>query len=120
LRKSFVKNDKRYEAQFWYARTLYLLGEDEFSEFFDYLKGVPLDIRKKREPLGLVTENRIPKIFEGTIIKLERSYGFLKQDFSGESIYFYRSNDNCDIRFNSRVKFNKAFNYSGPIAILLS
>ncbi|WP_373943245.1 SIR2 family protein [Polaribacter sejongensis] len=48
LRKSFVKNDKRYEAQFWYARTLYLLGDNEYSEFFNYLKSVPLDVRKRR------------------------------------------------------------------------
>jgi tetratricopeptide (TPR) repeat protein len=119
LRKSFVKNDKRYEAQFWYARTLYLLGDNDYSEFFNYLKSVPLDIRKKKEPQGIVTENNLVKIYEGTVIKLENSYGFIKQDFSGETIYFYRNRGLQDLRFNSRIKFNKAFNYNGPIALIL-
>lgn len=117
LRKSFVKNDKRYDAQFWYARTIYLLGEGEYKDYFDYLKTVPLDSRIKRNPQGVVIENKEIKIFDGTIVKLENSYGFVKQDFSGETIYFFRDTD-LNLRYNSRVKFKKAFNYSGPIAIL--
>jgi hypothetical protein len=117
LRKSFVKNDKRYEAQFWYARTLYLLDDSEYAEYFNYLKDVPLDVRKKKEAKGIVTENNLAKIYDGTVMRMENSYGFIKQDFSGETIYFYRNKDLQDLRFNSRIKFNKAFNYNGPIAL---
>ncbi|CAA0153493.1 SIR2 family protein [Tenacibaculum maritimum] len=119
LRKSFVKNDKRYDAQFWYARTLYLLEEKEYSDYFDYLKDAPLDSRFKRKQQGIVTVNGVPKVYEGTIIKLENYFGFVKQDINGERIYFYRDNDLRDLRFNSRVKFNKLFNYSGAVASIV-
>ncbi|WFO16675.1 SIR2 family protein [Cellulophaga baltica 4] len=118
LRKSFVKKDKRYEAQFWYGRTLYLLDDTEFMDYFDYLKSVPLDFRIKKRPQGIITENGEAKEFQGTIIKLESSYGFLKQDFSGETIYFHRKPNSIDLRINSRIKFQKAFNYNGLIALL--
>lgn len=120
LRKSFTKMDKRYDAQFWYSRILYLLGDKENLDYFEYLKVAPLDVRRKKKPQGIVTENFTIKIFEGTITKLEISYGFIKQDFSGETIYFHRGRDLQDLRFNSRVKFNKAFNYNGVIALLLT
>ncbi|UWX59764.1 SIR2 family protein [Chryseobacterium oranimense] len=120
LRKSFTKNDKRYEAQFWYARILYLLNDNDNREFFEYLKTVPLDVRIKRQIRGIVTENGKQTIYEGKIIKLEASYGFIKQNFSGETIYFYREKtDYKDLRLNTQIKFNKAFNYNGAIAILI-
>lgn len=120
LRKSFTKMDKRYDAQFWYARTLYLLGDKEFLDYFEYLKTAPLDVRRKKKPQGIVTEDLLVKVFDGTITKLESSYGFVKQDYSGETIYFYRGRELNDLRFNSRVKFNKAFNYNGVVALLLT
>src|SRR5690606_22144976 len=113
LRRSFTKNDKRYDAQFWYARTLYLLGDQEYKDYFKYLSGVPLDVRIKRKPHGIVTEYGKEVVFEGSIIKLENSYGFLKQDITGETIYFHRGSDLGPIHYNSRVKFIKAFNYNG-------
>ena len=116
LRKSFTKGDKRYEPQYWYARCLYLLGEkDDAMAFFSTLKDVPLDVRIKRKLNGYVTNDGRSKVFEGTVIKLENSFGFIKKDFTAESLYFVRSvSDN--VRYNSRVKFTIAFNYSGPVA----
>lgn len=119
LRKSFVKYDKRYTAQFWYARILYLLNEEEFKDYFSYLSSVPLDYRIKKDIQGIVTENKIEKLYEGTIIKLEGTYGFVKQDYTGETIYFHRGTQLQDLRFNSRIKFKKGFNYNGVIAIIL-
>lgn len=118
LRKSFVKNDKRYEAQFWYARLLYLMSDKEYQEYFNYLKDVPLDFRIKKQPHGIVTEQGKDKAFEGTISKLESSYGFIKEDLSGEFIYFARESENDSLRKSMRVKYRKAFNYNGPIAII--
>ena len=117
LRKSFTKKDKRYEAQFLYARILYLLGEEENKEYFDFLKGVPLDYRIKKQVQGTVIEHGNPKTFEGSVMKLESSYGFIKQDVTGETIYFNRGTDLQELRYNSRIKFKKAFNFNGPIAI---
>ena len=50
-------------------------------------------------------------------MKLESSYGFIKQDVTGETIYFNRGTDLQELRYNSRIKFKKAFNFNGPIAI---
>ena len=116
LRKSFVKNDKRYNAQFWYARTLYLLNEDEYKEYFRYLTNAPIDYRIKKEERGIVVENGNDKIYKGTIVKLENSYGFIKQDYTGESIYFRRNKRLEFLRYNSRAFFKKAFNYHGVVA----
>jgi hypothetical protein len=116
LRKSFTKGDKRYESQYWYARCLYLLDEkDESLIYFNSLKDIPLDVRIKRKLNGFITLNGKNKVFEGTIIKLENSFGFIKKDFTGESIYFIR-NINDSLKYNSRVKFYLAFNFNGLIA----
>lgn len=118
LRKSFTKFDKRYEAHFWYARLLYILHEQESVEYFNYLKGVPLDSRIKRSVQGIITVNKKEKLFEGTIIKLESSYGFVKEDKTSESIYFIRESEDDGLRRSLRVKFKKGFNYNGPIVII--
>lgn len=119
LRKSFTKNDKRYEAHFWYARLLYILGDKENLDYFDHIKNAPLDFRLKKRPVGVITENGVEKIFQGTIIKLENSYGFIKEDLTSEGIYFVRDSVHDSLRFGNRVKFKKAFNYNGAIGILL-
>ncbi len=120
LRKSFTKGDKRYEPQFWYARCLYLLGEkEEAMIYFNYLKDVPLDVRIKRKLNGYITIGNQNKIFEGTIIKLENSFGFIKKDFTAESLYFTRSILD-DLKYNSRVRFYIAFNYNGPVADVIN
>lgn len=55
LRNSFVKNDNRLEAQFWYARCLYLLEEKEESkQFFNVTKNAPIDYRIKKRNQGEV------------------------------------------------------------------
>ncbi|MCY1492952.1 hypothetical protein D9M68_267770 [compost metagenome] len=116
LRKSFTKGDKRYEPQFWYARCLYLLDEkDESMIYFNYLKDVALDVKIKRKLNGYITNSGKIVYYEGTIIKLENSFGFLKKDFTAESLYFSR-NTTDELKYNSRVKFSIAFNYNGPIA----
>ncbi|MGO4906304.1 P-loop NTPase [Flavobacterium sp. W20_MBD1_R3] len=119
LRKSFTKGDKRYDQQFWYARCLYLLGEKEPAmEYFNYLKEVALDVRIKRKLHGHITDDGKNKVYEGTITKIENSFGFIKKDFTGDSLYFSRHIPDS-IRYNSRVKFNIAFNYNGPIAEII-
>ncbi|SCY04476.1 SIR2-like domain-containing protein [Nonlabens sp. Hel1_33_55] len=118
LRKSFTKHDKMYVAQFWYARTLYLLKDSENSEYFDFLRLAPIDNRIKKQISGIVTEGLEDVIFEGTIIKLENYFGFIKQDFNGERIYFARDKKHLHLRFNMRVKFKKGFTYNGPVALL--
>jgi hypothetical protein len=87
-------------------------------EYFNYLKEVALDVRIKRKLHGYITDDGKNKVYEGTVTKIENSFGFIKKDFTGESLYFSR-HMNDSIRYNSRVKFNIAFNYNGPIAEII-
>lgn len=121
LRNSFVKNDKRYEAQFWFARCLYLLGEKEDAKkFFSLIKNAPIDNRFKKNYKGIVVLGHSPKVFDGVIIKLERSYGFVKENITGETIYFERDkNKNDELTFGKNISFNKIFNYYGVNAIII-
>lgn len=121
LRNSFVKNDNRLEAQFWYARCLYLLEEKEESkQFFNVTKNAPIDYRIKKRNQGEVFFNNTPKIFNGVIIKLERSYGFVKENITGETIYFYREKNGVDkLEINMKINFKKFFNYYGVNAVLI-
>ena len=92
------------------------MGEKEPAmEYFDYLKDVALDVRVKRKLNGYITNDGKNSIYEGTIFKIENSFGFIKKDFTSETIYFSRNNSD-NLKYNSRVKFNIAFNYNGPIA----
>lgn len=121
LRNSFIKNDKRYEAQFWYARCLYLVNEkEEATQFFNIIKNAPVDYRTKKNNRGMVVFDGAGKIFDGVVIKLERSYGFVKENITGETIYFYRNRNLDDrITINKNITFNKMFNYYGVNATIL-
>lgn len=121
LRNSFIKNDKRYEAQFWYARCLYLLNErEEAKQYFNVIKNAPVDYRTKKNNRGIVVFDGVGKIFDGVVIKLERSYGFVKENITGETIYFYRNRNMDDkITINKNITFNKMFNYYGVNATII-
>lgn len=121
LRKSFTSGDTRYEAQFWYARCLYILREYKGAkDIFSTLKDVRVNISLKKEPRGTIKEHGNVKVFYGSITKIESSFGFLKEDQSGESIFIYKFNEK-EVVWNSlkkydRVKFLISFNYRGAVA----
>lgn len=125
LKRSFTKGDSRYQAQFWYARTIYLLGEAEDANLlFDSLKGISIIPKIKSRPRGKVRQNGHLVLYKGTIYRIESKYGFLTRDAYGDKIYFYRyefaSNYESfwnKLKSGTRVKFNLAFNYRGAVAV---
>lgn len=125
LKRSFTKGDSRFQAQFWYARTIYLLGEiEEANSLYDTLKDISIIPKMKSRPRGKVRENGHLVTFKGTIYKIESKYGFIMRDAIGDKIYFYRyefgSNYNQiwdKLNSGTRVKFNLAFNYRGAVAV---
>jgi len=125
LKRSFTKGDGRYQAQFWYGRTIYLLGEIEDANIlFDSLKDISIIPKIKSMPRGKVRQNGQLMSYKGTIYKIESKYGFLKRDAFGDKIYFYRyefaSNYKSiwdKLKIETRVSFNLAFNYRGAVAI---
>ncbi len=120
LRNSFVKGDKRYDAQFLYARFLYQDNKiDEAQEIFDNLKIQRLDqsiAKKARFPL----KNTTNIIFTGKVKSLGGSYGYITRDAFGDSIYItmkYVDHLVFDkLYINAKVSFEIWFNYHGPLA----
>jgi len=122
LNKSFMKGDKNYSAQFWYARCLYLDGNyDQAYDYFNYLRRVTIDIRILKEPRGKIKENGDSKNFGGSISKVETSYAFIFIDGHQYNIFTHQSysqtEDWKDLKTGRRVTFHLAFNYFGPVAI---
>jgi len=126
LRRSFTQGDNRYQAQFWFARALYLNNEiEEANNVFDVLKTISVDPKVKSRHRGIVKVDGVPITFKGTIIKKEHSFGFLKRDTISDSVYFYRFDSGHDYLWDNlssgkRVRFILGFNYHGPVAIKIS
>lgn len=121
LRKSFTEGDNRYQAQFWYARTLFLDNQiDESKRFFKTLSKLNIDPQIKNTPRGIVETEQKPIVYTGRIIKLELSYGFLKRDIYGDDLFISKY-DNYDtwlqLKNNDPITFNIGFNYKGPVCV---
>lgn len=126
LRKSFVKSDNSYEAQFLYARFLFEQGGEETSvqsrEIFKTLREVPI-AHKVRTEIRSKWENDEGKLktFTGLITKKEETYGFLSMDGRGAEIFFHLDQIGKEkwpkFILGDRVKFNIGFNFGGPIAL---
>lgn len=122
LRRSFTMGDSRYQAQFWYARCLYLCNEiGEATAMFDVLKDTKIDIKIKNEPRGKIRKNGTIVRFTGTIADVELNYGFIKRDEIGDLIYFYRYHEEYrnweQFKKNVKVNFIVSFNYRGAVAL---
>lgn len=124
FRKSFIRGDKNYQAQFWYARCLFNSSDDESYrdsvEMFKVLGRSPINIRERKYIRETVCDGSVYKVFYGEIVKLELTYGYIVLDQSRKKVYFPKKNmkDKCwrIARVGKRVKFFLAFNYFGPIA----
>lgn len=122
LRNSFTKGDTRYDAQFWYARFLYLEGEiNDARDYFRSLRDANVPVIVRQKPRGIVKENNKPIKFFGTISTMEASYGFITRDERNEDVFLSRFSQHIstweDLYRGKRVKFELAFNYRGPIAL---
>jgi DNA repair exonuclease SbcCD nuclease subunit len=120
-RRSFTLGDSRYEAQFWYARALYITNDiKKAKEVFKELAYAKVSPDLKNAPRGIITMLLRPKEYKGVLIKQESNYAFIRREAIGDEIFMYRySNKGKWDKFKlaSNVKFHLAFNYKGPIAI---
>jgi tetratricopeptide (TPR) repeat protein len=72
FRKAFTQGDTRYEAQYHYARCLYILNDIVTAKgIFDILKDARMDIAIKNEPRFVIKEDNKIKFFKGSITKVE-------------------------------------------------
>ena len=121
LRRSFSEGDTNTEAQFWFARQLYLNGKiDDATERFRGLKGRAVNPAIKRKLRGTISIDGKARFFSGRVDKLEPEYGFVIRDGTADGIYLHITNiDQATwslLRMNSRVTFSVGFNFWGATA----
>lgn len=120
-RRAFTKGDTRYEAQFWYARSMYLNGDfEKGKEIFKDLSIARMSPMAKNRTRGILRKGNKQENFTGVIARQENSYAFIQRDRFGDDIFFHRSpsiENWYQFKVGVKVKFNLAFNYKGPICI---
>jgi len=122
LRRSFTKGDGRHDAQFWYARCLYLTNEiEEAKQTFKDLSVQHVDPLVKRAPKGIHQRSGKVEEYTGVVRVAEATHAFIRRDNFADDIYLYRHDQvNLDwdaLKRGARVRFRLAFNYKGPIAV---
>lgn len=124
LKRSFTKGDNRHQAQFWFARTLYIAGSiDDAKQYFQELSKASISPSIRSKPRAKIRDNGSLVRFKGSISTIESQYGFIKRDGTGDDIFYYKfenltSERNWDnLTKHKRVSFNIAFNFKGPIAV---
>jgi len=121
-RRSFTKGDTRYDSQFWYARSLFLKGDKPGAiAIFEELGKVRIAPKVKNAANGIIlNDNGDVRSFKGKIERMESNFAFVKREKEGDDIFMFRDSnikDWIDFRINSKLEFNIAFNYKGPIIV---
>ena len=121
LRRAFTKGDTRYEAQFWYARALFLDKQHvDASDWFRALADAPVASLAKHQTRGVVERDGKPVRFGGRIDRPERYYVSIIRD--GDQLRLHGKRDSfvgevTNLESGQRVAFDLAFDYRGPVAI---
>ena len=121
FRRAFMEGDRNLDAQFMYARQLYINGKtSEAQARFAKLKGQNTAMRTLNNPRRPWIENAEPKRFRGRIDRIARQYGLIKRDGDGDKIsvqvHSGEPNPFADRTIGDRVAFSISFNFHGPVA----
>lgn len=124
LRRSFTVGDNHYEAQFWYARELFVQGhlaeaEKVFSAVNDRAPG-----RFRTRASAVVERDGIPISYDCRVERKEEGYAFLKLPQFQKDVFASRAESNSvewDKLYNgASAKCALAFSRRGPRAISVS
>lgn len=121
LRRAFTEGDRNFDAQFWYARQLYINGKtSESYQRFSSLRTCPIDPNVKNAVRGILQQNGEIIEFSGQIARIESTYAFLLRDGSGDRIFVHvsRVDDSVwrQLSLRNRVRYSIGFNFGGPSA----
>ncbi len=121
LRRGFTEGDRNYEAQYRYARWLYLRNQIKDAEvLFNRLRAARVNPIRHRKIMHPIANNGEPAPFSGTVSRLETAYGFVVRDGPADSIFFHISDIGADVwgllSKGKQVTFNIGFTWSGPRA----
>ena len=120
LRRSFSMGDNHYEAQFLYARELFLRGRiEEAKRLFTVLNdNAPGRFRTQTTVIG--EQGGTPILYESLIKRKEEGYAFLKLHLFPIDVFASRADSNPTewdkLNAGAQTKCNLAFNRRGPRA----
>ncbi|WP_421942431.1 SIR2 family protein [Pedobacter sp.] len=124
-RRSFTLGDTRYEAQFWYARALYIFNKiEKAKEIFDVLSFARLSPDKKHEVRGVIqNNNKIHEVFKGSIVRKELNFAIVRRDTYGDTIFINKGH--CkelweSVKNNGTIAFHIGFNFKGPLGLVIA
>ena len=121
LRRAFTDGDRNVEAQFWYARQLYINANlDDSQSRFRQLKDVRGNPDTKRKVRGVITENGLETKFTGSVAYSVTDYGFVIRDGLADRVFLHPNNTDTSIwsllERGTRITFSIGFNYWGATA----
>ena len=94
FRRSFSEGDSNFDAQFWFARELFLTGEySEATKLFEHLKGASISPGIKRRIRGVLLDagGKLMR-FNATVEKREDTYCFVRSSAFPERLFLHISN----------------------------
>ncbi len=94
FRRSFSEGDSNFDAQFWFARELFLSGEyPEARKLFEHLKEAPISPTIKRRIRGVLMDTDGKRMrFSGTVVKREDTYCLVRSSAFPEQLLLHISN----------------------------
>ena len=122
LRRAFTDGDSNFEAQFWYARQLYINEKIiEANDRFLRLKGTTLSLAIKRKIRGTISSTGTETVFSGRVDQLRPDHGFVVRDGISDRIFIHVKNTRQviweQLEVDLRLYFKIAFNFWGATAI---
>jgi lipopolysaccharide biosynthesis regulator YciM len=121
--RSYNSSDRNYTARFLHAQLTFLLGDSEKSkELFQEVDQIaPFDFKQKNKAGNPSKISRKLGRLQGRIIKIEKTYCFVKCSKYPNNIYANRVDSNYDnwgsLNPSKSITFEVRFNRSGPIAV---
>jgi len=121
FQRSFAPDDRNYEAQFWFARQLSLMGRgNEAKSYFAILKRLQIPFRQKFQARGGVMDaDGKPAIYYGQISKRSSTFAFVRSDGDGLECYISLTGEQMPpdfLREGDRVRYQLEFTLGGPKA----
>ena len=121
LKRSFTEGDNHYEAQFWYAREMFLSGHfEEARKLFGSInERAPGRFRPRSA--AIVEADGVPVAFEGSMKRKEEGYGFVKVAQFPDNIFAARVESQQStwegLRNGQDIECHIGFTRRGPRAV---
>lgn len=128
LRRGFTPGDRNFDAQFWYARFAFESKQPEqvreAKELFSRLRSAPLPMPyEEKVRVRVVSKDAVgnPKVFTGTVVRKEVTFGFIQMDGSAQWIFMHRDDLTLgrweELSVGRRAAFELGFSFYGPKAV---